>query len=509
MSPVLQSPIQVEKMSLVETVDFTGLARTDALRSTLHIRDKKAASSVSTTSQASNFDLASTIFFKLSDVDVVKLIGTAFAPELERLKQTEPSAEVGSEQTNGNLGPDGLSPSQVIFQKDFPEVNRTLVGILALKWLISNDYDTFTGYQDTEMKLREHSFMELRNVFLEGLQSNEDVYALVVATLVNDLGKDDSLWEEVEGLLPRRRHRPNHDEILYLAAQLGLVPLMSDFPNSSPCRASLDKGLRLGSNLNVAQLAQAENVPASLLAINSLDSDGHALTLKFFEILLDVAGAQGHLDSRCCKTMTEPLYHSYSAIRDALFGLAKGALSARDAYDTVLSRKADTLEQTGFRLLRIDHPRERALLRLLCMARASSCEEAETVDIAFDTIGLKELNSLVDGLSVDGIQDGDAIIPYYAPSLFAVLLRHLQNSSREKAITALQAMFRFLSRVYAGTKPMSGRPGRIIECDLRFAQAILKSKVFIDSPCVLDDVQIPQDAYGDAIDAGSLGNASV
>ena len=496
-------------MSLVEEVDFTGLARTDALRSAFHIRDEKAAPGISTASQASYLDLASTIFFKLPDVEVVRLIGIAFAPELDRLKQTEPSAEVGSEQSNGNLGPDELSPSQLIFREDFPEVNRTLVGILALKWLISNDYDTFTGYQDTEMKLREHSFVTLRNVFLEGLQSNEDVYALVVATLVNDLGKDDSLWEEVQGLLPRRRHRPNHDEILYLAAHLGLVPLIADFPSSSPCRASLDKGMRLGSNLNVAQLAQAENVPASLLAIHSLDSDRHALTLKFFEILLDVAGAQGHLDSRCCKTMTEPLYHSYSAIREALFGLAKGALTARDAYDTVLSRKADTLVQTGFKLLRIDHPKERALLRLLCMARASSYEEAETIDIAFGTIGHRELTSLVDGLSVDGIQDGDAIIPYYAPSLFAVLLRHLQKSSREKTIAVLQAMFRFLSRVYAGTKPMDGRPGRVIECDLRFAQAILKSTAFIDNPCVLDDVQIPQDAYGDAIDTGSLGNASM
>ncbi|MCJ1326444.1 hypothetical protein MMC10_003108 [Thelotrema lepadinum] len=487
-------------MSLVETVDFTGLARTDAIRASFHIKSGKAASGVSRPTQVSRSALSSITFFQLTDVEAVRLIGISFAPELDRLKQTEPSAEVDSEQSNGNLGPSSLSPSQFLFHEEFPEVNRTVVGILALKWLIANDYDTFTAYQDSEVRLEKQSFETLRDIFHDGLQSSEDIYALIVATLINDLGKDDSLWEEVQELLPKKRHQPNHDEVLYLAAQLGLVPLMSDFQNPSPCRTSLNKGLRLGSNLNVAQFAQAENVPASLLAIHGLGSDRHALNLKFFEILLDVAGAQGHLEARCSKTMTEPLYQSYSAIREALFGLSEGDLCARDAYDTMLSRKADTLLQSGFRRLRTDHQRERALLRLLCMARASSYDEAEVIDTALGTIGNQDQNFLVDGLSVDGINDGDAIVPYYAPSLFAVLFRHLQEPSKDKTVEVLRAVLRFLSRVYAGTKPMSGRPGRVIECDLRFAQTILKSTAFIKNPSVLDDVQIPKDAYGDATD---------
>ncbi|KAI4155054.1 MAG: hypothetical protein LQ340_001269 [Diploschistes diacapsis] len=485
---------------------LTALNRTEEIRRNLQ-PEQNAVTTVTTlpnTVMSIYLDLSAINFFKLQDIDVVRMTGDAFAPEFNRLKNTEPTAEIGNEKTKGNLGPDGLTPSRLMLGGDYPEVNRTMVGILALKWLLSNDYNAFTMYQDPAAKLTQGSFTALRNMFREDLRNTEEVYALIVAITINDLGKDDSLWKEVQALQPPRKSQPNHDEIIYLAAQLGLVPLMSDFHDSSTCHLSIIRGLRLGSSLNFAQFAQAENVPASLLAIQCLQSDRHALKLKFLEILLDVAGAQGHLEARCCMTFTEPFYQTYAAMRHALFHLIEGTLSPRDAFDTVLRQRADMLTQAGFRQLLVEKAGDRALLRLFCMARTSLFEDAQLIDIAFSSLKDTELTALVDGLAVDGIDDGDAVIPYYAPSLFAVLFRQFQDLSAERATEAIAVTMRFLGRVFRGTKPLAGRPGRVIECDVRFAQDTLKSNAFINNPSILDDLVIPLEAYGDALDANSI-----
>ena len=488
-------------MSLSDPENYGGLCRTKKIRASLNVALNAPSSNRIQTEQT---NLSSAIFFELDDTKLVELIGTAFAPELKQLTRAEPTAEASSAKCKGNLGPNNLSPSQLLIDEESPEVDRTVVGVLALKWLFSNDYDTFTANQGPKVKLTQRSFQELRAMFVQGLQGSEDIYALIVATMINDLGKDNMLWQAVKERQSPEAHIPNHDEVLYQAAELDLVPLMLDFPPSSQCYVSLMRGLRLGSGLNVAQFAQAENVPASLLAIQGLGSDKHALTLKFLEIVLDVAGAQGHIDSRSCLTLTEPLWQSYRGVWAALLGLVEQRLSPREAYDEVLDERARLLAQAGFRHLRTQDKGDRALLRLMCLTRAYSAEDATVLDEALGSMGNSELYNLVEGLSKDGINDGDAIIPYYGPSLFAVTLRQLGSASREQTKKALSAILRLLSRVYGGHTLTNVGTGRVIECDLHFVQETLKSQAFLDDPTVIDQVEIPEDAYGYALESTEI-----
>ena len=342
-------------------------------------------------------------------------------------------------------------------------------------------------------------------MFARGLRRSEDVYALIVATIINDLGKSKSMWQKVKKRLSLAGRTPNHDKVLYKAAELGLVELMLDFPPSSQCYTTLMHGLRLGSGLNVAQFAQAENVPAFLLAIQEIGLDKHDLTLKFLKIVLDVAGAQGHIDSRSCLTLTEPLWQSYRDVWEALLGLVEGRLSRREAYDQVLDGRARLIKKAGFRRLRIQDKSERALLRLLCLARAYSVKDASIVDEAARFMGSSELSNLVEGLSRDGINDGGAVTPYYGPSLFAVALRELGSASYEQTKNALSAILRLLSRVYGGLTLPNDGTGRVIECNLHFVQETLKSQAFLDDPTVLDQIEIPKGAYGDALKPTSTG----
>ena len=498
-------------MSPVEDRKTTQL-RTEKIRSELHIRVRDATTKGTTGEYTVRQDIADLPFFKKPDIDIVRLIGETFKPELVRLAQTDPTAEVSDEQPTGALGPGNLTPSQLLFGANHPEVDRTVVGILALKWLVSGAYRTFTAHQDDdEIPLDESSFKALQTMFIEELQNGEEVYTVIVAIMTNDLGKDDLLWKETQALLPNTDQKPNHDRILYLAAQHEQVPLLLSFADSSPYPASLMKGLHLGASLNVAQLLQAENVPASLLAVRNVGMDGHTLKLKFFEILLDIAGAQGHIDSRCCRALTKTLYQSLFAARAALLRMAEGTLSARNAYDLVLDRRAETLSQCGFTSLNVEEKIDRALLRLMCMARAASHNIAKIVEEAFVSLRESEFNLLVKGLSVDGIDDGDAIIPYYAPSLFAIAFRHLktkwQSDPTFYPIPIIKAILRLLSRVYSEWLSTNGGSGRVVECDLHFVRNIL-NREFIDKPCVLDGVKL-DGKYGEPLDATRIGKSDV
>ena len=163
-------------------------------------------------------------------------------------------------------------------------------------WLIRNIVSPkrkiiiYRACQSPQTRLSRDSFGDLRRYILERFKTSIKMYTLIAALMINALGKDKSLWEEVKGKLPDQLQEPNHDEILYHAAIFGHVELLPDIETSSACYESLRKSLRVGSRLNLAQLVQAETVPASLITVHELGNDRFTV-LKFFETILDVAGA--------------------------------------------------------------------------------------------------------------------------------------------------------------------------------------------------------------------------
>jgi hypothetical protein len=470
------------------------LLRTVQLRELLQPEKEEAAKD--TLSESWEY-ISSSPFFRLDDIEAISILGYAFEPELEYLKSCSPTIEASSRICLGALGPYKLSPSLLLYDKDFPEVNRTLLSILVLKWLVSGDYKRFASRQQADTQLTVESFNALRNLLLKSHPSSEDLYALFVAIIINDLGKNPAMWEELRSNMLSPRSEPNHDEVVYLAAQRGMIPLISDFKDSSYPK-SLLQGLHLGSRLNIAQLLQGENVPGSLSAVYCLQSNRQALMLKLLEVLFDIAGSQGHNDTRYCIAITEPFYQTYMGAYEALLSLLDEELNLRQAYDTVLQRKAILLSTVGYRMLSTA-PEERALLRLLCMARVASRARAQLLDAAFLSLSREARLPLIRGLSIDGINDGPSVIPYYAPALFAVTLSWGDQVSSSKVTTALSALMRFLGKIYESCPLENHHRGCIIECDLRFAQDLIKSKRFLDSPNILDDLDIPLSAYGEVI----------
>ena len=428
-------------------------------------------------------------FGSVSDELAIRRFGHQFFPELKRLQGATSTIETSDSITKGDLDGRDLTPSRLLFDQDFPEVNRTLVSVLALKWLYAGDYDSFTKGQPEAARLKVGSFQALRHLAIETLPDTDHLLALLVAIVVGDLGKDPKLARDVRDCGSQSAEFDNHDKVVYGAATSDiLAPLHLLLP---ALREDVIAGLKLGSKLNIPQLAQAENVPGSLKGVLQLQGQERAFEIKYLEVLLDVAGAGGHIDSRGAIRMTEPVYQAFTVGRAALLEIIAGTSSLREGYDRVLQYRNRLLNGEGFEHLSITDSADRALLRLFAMGRITEKRKADLFEKAFSGLPQSTKSSLVSGMNVDGYNDGEAIILYYMPALFAEALRTTKDSSEEATIQALSSLMRFMTRAYRGSRPQPGKPGNIIECDLSFVQEIIGTDAFKADPKLLDSLAIP------------------
>lgn len=428
-------------------------------------------------------------FHQLNDVDAVKLFYKAFAPQIEQLKKAESTVESSKAVTKGNLEDDGKSPSRLLFGKDYTEVNRTLTSMLAIKWVLANDYDAFTQFQPPTVKLSKDSFAKLNSLVTTRLPNLDDKHALLVATVVNDQGKNPLLGKEVEHATGQSCEGLNHDEIVYLAATTGLEPIGSCL--DSGFRDDVLRGLQFGSKINISQLAQAENVPGNLETALMMRGHPRAFSIKFLEVVFDVAGAGGHVDSRHAGTFLEPVMATYLVALHALGNIIDDKVTLREGYDQVLTARGRLLDDVGYRHLRVEKADERSLLRLLTMGRVTDKHRAELFEEAFQRLAPDIKAKLVDGLNVDGHKDGRAILPYYMPALFAVLLKSTSGSDDATTIRSLCSLMGFLARVYDGTKSRPGEPGEVIERNLAFAETTVRSDAVKTNSNALENIALP------------------
>jgi hypothetical protein len=383
------------------------------------------------------------LFPRVTDDQALLMLKANYSELFTWLSQkADATAEGSGKATKGSYGSTGsVSPSVLLFGQDIIEVNRTAVGILALKWILANDYQRFTANQAPSVKLTPQSFQHLRDYILSILKTPEDIDAMTVMILTNDLGKVRRYHELTEKGVGRVI--VDHDELLFEG--------FSQWPETSPNfhrlsasqKARIIDGLRMGSNLNIGQFAQAENLPANLAAVLTLAGKPNEFEFKFIELLLDVAGANGHMDSDGAKVMIEPVYRNFMLARQALLQVIDGH-SVRQAYDQILIAKAESLHQLGLAKLDVNIREQRALLRLLTLSRSAQLPQAQLVVNVFKALPKNARAILTAELNVDGDHDGWGILPYYAPALISNALGSLGEVGRQKAF---ETTFLSLARV--------------------------------------------------------------
>ena len=151
----------------------------------------------------------------IPDTDLLHLFAEAFHTELLHLKDAIPTVESGTTTRRD-------TPSRVLYGENFDEVNRTLTSMLAVKWLLADDYETFTSGQSDEGKLTRPSFQSLREFLLLHNQSPDGIYAMLVALSIDDIGKDpDLVMQQDETLISAIE---DHSDALFHAGKLDNAP---------------------------------------------------------------------------------------------------------------------------------------------------------------------------------------------------------------------------------------------------------------------------------------------
>ncbi|KAI0454686.1 hypothetical protein F5B21DRAFT_514574 [Xylaria acuta] len=425
-------------------------------------------------------------FFAISDDEkILHIVQQRFPQELERLKRAYSIANPNA------TPPSTASPSQVLFGGQFNEVNRTLVGVLALRWIYNDQYHVFRGTQPDSVALTRESFNWIRHVFKAGLNSDDDLIALLTSIVVNDLGKDPQLAADYRAKTGEDISAQNHDLILLKAVEAGLVPSLDCLPAED--KADILRGMKLGAEFNFGQLAQAENIPVCLTALLELRGHSRAFELRFMEQLLDIAGAGGHEDWTCAKKLLESIFDSYRDVYDAARAVISGGMGLRDAYNLILARRGQMLREKGFRQLKIDNADNRALMRLLCMGGVADLSAAQLYDSVWADLEAETKASLIADLNVDGSVDQLVVLPTYAPALLTKGVDVSGQGSTDEKQKRLRSLLRYLGRVLKPTDTHLDGSVVVIERNLlAVVQDIVGSKDFRANPAILEAKEVPE-----------------
>lgn len=430
-------------------------------------------------------------FWSLPDFKLLEVIKTEYPQELARLQK---ATFVRDESVSR---PSTRSISEELYGQDFPEVNRTLVGVLALRWIYNNEYDVFIGSQSPQhVILSRQSFDWLRKIFKTGLRTHEDIYTLITSMIINDLGKDPSLATDYSSRKGADISKVNHDMILYHAVEAGLVPSLDRLTEEN--KNDLLMGIKLGSDFNFGQLAQAENAPASLSGLLEMGERERAFELRFMEQILDLSGAAGHEDCTCAKKMTEPIFQSYKNVYDVAHEIITRTLTLRQGYDLILSRKLELLRKAGYSHdLDINLPTDRALMRLFCLGNTTDVETADIFFQAFtQRISQDCRTSLIRSLNLDGTRKDPAVQPTYIPAMFTKAINNTAHGSKNEKINAVAALLRYLARcmiVDPSSLQRLPKGVTVIERDVKKLIPVLEGSAFKQDPDILDQESLPDD----------------
>ncbi|KAF4463816.1 hypothetical protein FALBO_9358, partial [Fusarium albosuccineum] len=384
------------------------------------------------------------------------------------------------------------SPSHIIYETEHDEVNRTLVAVLSLRWICNNQYEAFTRTQPDQVTLTRSSFDWIRDIFTKGVQTQMDLYTLLTYIVINDLGKDPQLASDFRDKTREDISALNHDMILLKAVEAGLVPCIDHLPPTH--KLEVMRGIWLGAEFNVGQLAQAENAPASLSILQDMRGHEHAWEVHFMQQILDISGAAGHEDWTSAKKFIQPIFEAYYNVYDVATRIIRGQEGLRQGYDLILTRRSEMLSDKGFRVLDIQSLGDRVLMRLLCMGGVTDVETAELYHAVWMALDDTTKHSLVYSMNVDGSTAEPAVQPTYMPAMLAQGLAEVSPLSWTDKSRRLQSMLKYLARVMTLTDEPNGRVIVVERSVLWVVKDVIQSHAFQENPAILEQTDVPKSA---------------
>lgn len=347
-----------------------------------------------------------------------------------------------------SINAEGKTLSERAFGARHIELDRTLVGILVLKWILNGDYEAFTACQKTG-KLSQGSFDELREYAQRILPNDEAVDAMIACMVINDLGKIKAIVARLQadtGVV-----EVDHDRVLLtaLTQNPGISPSFNRL--SEHFRSLILRGLE--ARWNGGQGIQAEDLDASWQGIATLDQD--ALDFYLLHLVCDVAGAAGQFVQNGSVVMAEDTWTGFKLIIKALDTLKSGG-NVIDARSSYLDMRGELLG------LDAEDPEGRALTVIGCMLRKFDMESADQICRVFDQLEAGTQAILVREMNQNGIDNLGTLL-YYSPALLANAIKTHTDPQKaggtfEEALTmGLNTMARIYHQVFRACRKREDR----------------------------------------------------
>ncbi len=334
---------------------------------------------------------------------------------------------------NVNATPEGKmtnninSISENLFGNKHIEFDRTIVGINCLKQVLNNDYEGFTKCQKDNVKLTPENFEQLRDFTLSVLKTPEDIDAMISYTVINDLGKIKEFVTNIEKSTGKKVK--DHDEALLIALKVRPNKIPSFNRLSDDYKNNILNGL--SADFNLGQFVQAECLERNLTGLKNVTEKARNLYLT--HMFYDVAGAAGHVNPNGSLVMTNPVYKGYIQGINAIKEINHS--SEIEVYNKFLKEKAEDLQ------LPMQNIKDRALVKLAVMSRASNPQEAQNVILAFSKLSQDEQINLINGINGNGI-DSPGTLLYYAPAF----IQNCINAGDKREM--LEKAYKVISRIY-------------------------------------------------------------
>ena len=379
---------------------------------------------------------------QLDDISFLKIILEKYPEAQYLIMENKTTAS-----TNQNLqGPNTLAAR--VFENrqidDATEFDRAAVGLLCLKYVLTNDYDHFTACQNPHIKLSKDSFENLSLFTKQVIQTPEDLEVAVYMIMCNDLGKSHVVTNTYYNL--EQNKDADHDEIFSVV--LKKKPnLFKGFQSLSyKQQTMIQEGLNTAFNLG--QFAQGENTPADLPKIQNISKK--ARDLYILHAFYDVAGAAGHVKNNGSLVMSEPVYKGYDLAIQSL--MTEPFSNSYNRYVEIRGKLVgfDAKAKKGF-----------ALSRLAALSRCFKETDGQLLSEVFDDLPQNVQSILQKELNETGLNNTSAILIYYAPafidnmkkSYLGKLPLDADKCAQRKALYhAYKTAFMTMAQIYTGAR---------------------------------------------------------
>ncbi|MFZ4673729.1 MAG: hypothetical protein ACOYL1_05245 [Chlamydiia bacterium] len=346
----------------------------------------------------------------------------------EEVEMTQESVAIASE----------YSHSYCIYQKYFPEFDRTALALKAFSIFYEGDYRDyllFSYKQESAFRLSYKTFRKIQEFFqttldsLEGIDVPTRVRMMESFILFSDLGKTKTarLLAEESGI-----YEGNHDCFFAKVAKKNpdIFPSFSRLPEKA--KKVL---LALANQPHFGSMAHFEGgieLFQKLEESNFLD-DPTIFDLSFMAHMCDVAGAQGHVEPTSSINYTEKTHQLLMDLREACVQIPQRGASR--GWDLFLQKRAKALD------IKTEGYLNQVVLRISSMMRFTTPYEVQCLKKSLFQLPQETIEKIADVFSWE-----NKIEARYMPAVMLNLVNNpmLGNNLNERISQATQIGLPFL-----------------------------------------------------------------